>query len=59
MKKGDKVTIIPNENHLEYVKDFYGKELEITEVLLNDKNEKLCKIKGIKNYALESDLKIA
>jgi len=29
MKKGDKVTIIPNSEHAEHVKKHYGKTLEI------------------------------
>ena len=58
MKKGDKVTIIPNEKHAEHVKKNYGKELEIENVLFDSKNEPIFKIKGIRNYALKSDLRL-
>ena len=59
MKKGDKVTIIPNEKHAEHVKKNYGKILKIDNVLYDSKNEPIYKIKGVRNYAIESDLQLA
>lgn len=53
---GDKVTIIPNRKHEYYVKEHYGKTLEIENIVYADVT--LYKVKGIKNYAEESDLQL-
>lgn len=58
MKKGDKVTIIPNEEHAEHVKANYGKTLEIEKVLLSEKKGNFYKVKGVKDYAREADLQL-
>lgn len=56
MEKGDKVTIIPNEKHVEHVKKHYGKTLEIEKVFHDEKTGNFYKVKGVEDYALESDL---
>lgn len=66
MEKGDKVTIVPNDNHPEYVKKHYGKTLEIEEVKTREfinmegqpSNENYYKVKGIWGYARETDLQL-
>ena len=58
MKKGDKVTIIPNEKHSEHVKAFYNKTLVIEKVIKTTKDVELFKIKGIKDYATKTDLNL-
>ena len=57
MKKGDKVTIIPNDDHLPHVKKNYGKILEIEKSRISE-GETFHKIKGVKDWAHESDLKL-
>lgn len=56
-KKGDKVVIIPCNKHEEYIKQNYGKVLEVDKFIDADTN--LYKIKGIDNYAREQDLEHA
>lgn len=55
---GDKVEIIPSEDHPQFVRNHYGKELEIEDVVELNYDKFLYKVKGIKDYATEDDLKI-
>lgn len=56
IKKDDYVTIIENENHPDYVRKNYGRKLQVSYFLVDWNGVKLYKIKGIENYALESDI---
>lgn len=56
-KVGDKIVIQQKETHDEYVRNHYGKVLEIKEVIHADIT--LYKIKGVKNVATESDIEHA
>ena len=56
-KKGDKVVIIHCNSHEDYVKEHYGKVLEVEGV--NKADAGFYKIKGVKNYAKASDLHLA
>lgn len=55
---GDNVEIIPHENHLLFVRKHYGKELEIEDVIEMNYDKYLYKVKGIKDYATDTDLKL-
>ena len=57
-KVGDKVNIVHSDGHVLYVKEYYGKTLEI-EGLTPTKyydGGYLYKVKGVRNYATEADL---
>jgi hypothetical protein len=58
MKIGDKITIIENEKHVPNVKKHYGKVLEIQDIRFSTENKPLYKIRGIGNYALETDIQL-
>lgn len=52
--KGDKVTIVPNDTHLDHVKEKYNKVLTIERVIPGYTRK--YKVSGVKDYALDSDL---
>lgn len=52
--KGDKVTIVPNDKHVDHVKEKYNKVLTIERVIPG--YTRRYKVSGVKDYALDSDL---
>lgn len=57
IKRGDYVEIIPDDNHTDYIKSHYGKQLKVTSVIDYIGELNYCKLKGIKGYGPESSLR--
>lgn len=55
---GDKVEIIPHKDHPQFVRNHYGKTLEVEDVIEMNYDKFLYKVKGIKDYATDVDLKL-
>lgn len=58
MKEGDKVTIIPRDDHSEDIRKHYGETLVIEDVRVDSYFKKtFYKVEGVEGYARETDLK--
>ena len=58
MEKNDKVKIVPNNQHPDYLKVNYGKILKINKVVKTSDDTLFYKLNNIKNYANESDIEL-
>lgn len=56
-KVGDKVMIIEKDTHYYRLKEHYGKEHIIEEMIKTKRGTILYKVVGVENWALESDLR--
>jgi len=55
---GDKVELIPHEDHPQFVRNHYGKELEVENVIEVFFDEFVYKVREIEGCAEEDDLKL-